>query len=103
MPRDCVCKILLGVKDKEGKKEEEEKKNDGQWFPQNTLTMLSLGSSTLGMQVSHGFTAQSQKLARYFFAKGVFNCKDESRGEKKKKRSSNLSTVSHKRTAVGQV
>lgn len=30
VPRDCVCKILLGVKDKKGK---EEKKTDGQWFP----------------------------------------------------------------------
>lgn len=30
VPRDCVCKILLGVKDKKGK---EEKNPDGQWFP----------------------------------------------------------------------
>lgn len=65
--------------------------------------MSSLGSSTLGLQVSHGFTARSQKLARGSFAKGVFNGKGEPRGKKKKKRSRNLSAVSHKSTAVGQV
>lgn len=47
---------------------------------------VSLDSSTLRPQLSYSFTALSQKLARASFAKGVFNCKGESKGEKKKKR-----------------
>lgn len=48
VPRDRVCKILLGVKDREGKEEEEKK--DGQWFPQNTPMMYPSAAAHEGCQ-----------------------------------------------------
>jgi len=86
MPRDCVCKILLGVKDGEGEKKTTQTPNQGQTILRKHTNDLSLDSSTLRLQLSYSFTALSQKLARASFAKGVFNCNDESRAEKKKKR-----------------
>lgn len=58
--------------------------------------MLSLGSSTSGLQVSHGFTAWSQK-----FAKGAFNCKGEPWGEKKEEKQQFVHSVAQEDSRSG--
>lgn len=83
MPWDCICEILLGVKNGRGKKRKGRKSWTG--FPMKYTNNVSLDSRTLRVQLSYGSTALSQKLARASLAKGIFNCKSESRGEKKKK------------------
>lgn len=98
MPRDCIREILLGVKDGESRGEE----NHGQWFRQNTLRCVTW-QQHIKAAIKLQFHCIEPKSARASSAKVVFNCKGESRGEKKKKRWSTLSVVSHKRTVVGQV
>lgn len=81
VPRDCICEILLGVKDGESRGGGKIMVSDSD----ETHSDVSLDSSTLRPQLSYSFTALSQKvqeppLLKYFLTAKV------SQGVRRKRR-----------------
>lgn len=90
VPRDCVCKILQGVKDRR-------KKHHSKWFRWNTPTKGHLTATFHAIKL--WLQCTETKVNKSLFATEVSNHKDEVRKNKKRKRCSNFPPVTYQKNS----